>query len=249
MRLPVALLLFSLLVGQGCSQTKTDSADASIPVQHTQSSPGSGTDSFLTPHEIALFLNVVRHLPDQQPPEFVESEVIPLKSTTNIEQAVQVTRASIRNAITAERQVTEWEQSLPLKRAFHELQVEPAEFARLMLKISCAWSAWQIRQERPLLEACEQLDARIAQLTLQAQHLPDFADPPEERELLGVLEDLVVLSEFLRLLEQVPAQSLQAVAQAQAELRRVLPESSLREEFARYLDAQSRILRAGFETR
>jgi len=246
MRFPAVLLTAGILLGQGCARTPLDQmAESEIRVREQST---AASEAALTPSDIALFLKVIQHLPGQQPPEFVESEMIPLQGTHRLDQSVHQMRMSIRDAVTAERQVAEWEQQLPVKRTFVELGVDPHQFAQLMLNISCAWSAWQIRQERPLPEARQQLDTRIEQLMSQARQLPDSVDPIEEKELLNVLEELIVLSEFLRLLEQVPAENIDIVAQARSELRQILPESSLREEFSRYVDSQSRILRAGFES-
>jgi len=236
--------LLGALCLAGCGQKPAAAPQAEIPV--TAPSVRSISQTPLTQKEISKFFSVIQQLPDQQPPEFVESDLPRLASAQQIDRAVEQMRASIRRAVTPERQAAEWDQLPPLKHAFAKMNVEPVEFANLMLKISCAWSAWQIGQETTLSEAREQLDLRTSQLIEQAQQLPDEVSALERRELLDTLEELVVLTEFLQLLEQVPAESLPAVAAAQVELRRVLPASSLREEFSRYLDRQSRILRTGY---
>jgi len=247
MRLSTCLILTLGLLGHaGCGRTTfeqtSEALPGSIPVVR-ETAPVRPLEA----EDISLFLSVIRHLPGQQPPEFVESDLIPLQSAQQLDLAVTQMRASIRHALTAERQVAAWDQQLELKRAFQSLAVAPLEFANLMLRISCAWSAWQVGQERPLDEARELLDFRISQL-MQELHFYPAEESLDRKQLLEVLEELVMLSEFVRLLEQVPPASLQAVADAQAELRKVLPKTSLREEFAHYVDSQSRILRAGYQT-
>jgi len=242
-RLMPGIGLLGALCLTGCGHEPA-APQAEIPIAVPAATSISQTP--LTREEISKFLSVVQKLPDQQPPEFVESDLPRLASAEQIDRAVEHMRSSIRRAVTPERQAAEWSQLLPLKHAFAEMNVDPVEFANLMLKISCAWSAWQIGQETTLPDAREQLDLRTSQLIEQAQQLPEGVSALERRELLDLLEELVVLTEFLQLLEQVPAESLPAVAAAQAELRRVLPASSLREEFSRYLGQQSRILRTGY---
>jgi len=248
MRIASLLILVPglLLCGAGCSRSDSGHISETVPETVPAMTEPLSADP-LSVNEISLFLSVVRQLPGQRPPEFVESEMVPLQFEQQLGLAVMQMRESIRRAITAQRQVAAWNHQLELKQAFQGLSVDPLEFANLMLRISCAWSAWQVSQERSLPEAREMVDNRITQL-MQEFRLHDGQEHLQDRkQLLELLEELVTLSEFVRLLEQVPPASLRVVASAESELRQILPETTLREKFAHYVDSQARILRASYQ--
>lgn len=243
-----ACLIGGLLCLFGCARSGSEDGigkSVDVPVMLNDLPAGD----LLGQHEIAAFLAVLQRLPGQQAPEFAESILPRLTSVERLDTAVIRLRQAIRDAVTPERQVMEWQESPELQRAFASMQVNPLAFANLMLQISCAWSAWSVEQETSLSTAREQLDGRVVQLWEQLHSAAVPVGSIEQLQLLETLEELITLTEFLRLLEQVPPENVTAVAAARDQLQAVLPDSALADEFTKYLRSQSTILRAGYSYR
>lgn len=225
----------------GCSGGTVDHQAASLPQVSTERS--SLVSSWgLSPEEIAAFLEVVQRLPRQQVPEFAGAELPRITSTEGLESALETYRLAIRSGLSPGHQSEMWAKDSELQVAFQSMNVSPIAFADLMVRISCAWSAWQIQEELSLGQARQQIDEHIARLAATLEKVPsaDVLDQLESLELL------VARSEFLRLLEQVPSQSVQAVVTARRDLQAIMPKTDLASELRSTLEAQSKILRVGY---
>lgn len=196
----------------------------------------------LTAEEIAAFLEVVQRLPRQQVPEFAGADLPRITSTEGLEAALLEYRLAIRSGLSPGHQAERWAKDSELQAVFQTMRVSPIAFADLMVRISCAWSARQIQEELSLAQARHQIDEHIARLAAALEKVPssDVLDQLESLELL------VARSEFLRLLEQAPPSSIQAVASAHSDLQAIMPKTDLARELRETLEAQSKILRVGY---
>ncbi|WP_139228273.1 hypothetical protein [Planctomicrobium piriforme] len=203
----------------------TGCGTAPAPTETHFELPRGGVETALTDRDVDTFLKLLQRLPGGQAPEFAECDLPTLNGGPQLPQEVEELRQAMRLALLPERQVQHWQSSASLQTAFERLHVDPQAFAALTLRVSCAWSALTIPVETRTIETRRRLDLQIIELTRRLER--ETGTGWECSQKRQVLEELVALSEFLRLIESVPEQSLQTVAAHQTALRDVLPPSTL----------------------
>jgi hypothetical protein len=182
--------------------------------------------SFHTPvsqDEVALFLNVIRHLPNEKTPQFAELLLPSLTATEDLPEQIRCMQQDFRNALQPKLQASFWKSQPDLESAFAQINVDPEAFAKLTLRISTAWTALTVAEETRSREVRLRLRMQIDQLVSEIETKRFEHD--DHHQQLRVLEELVALSEFLSLLDQVPEDSLKTVERFQGELRQILPHS------------------------
>ena len=136
-------LLVITFVGMGCGRSeqgraveKKSAPKTSIKLVETS------LDSPLTEGEVTQFLEIVQRLPDQKVPVFNKAALsLSIKEDEDFDVYVESLRHSLRSAINAEAQGTNWRQERSLAKAFQLVGVSPEDFAKLATKITLAWSA------------------------------------------------------------------------------------------------------------
>ena len=140
-----------------------------------------------------------------------------------------------------------------MRQALADCGLEPEPFAALLVKMSTAVVRESLGAEIDLAEQGRQADRAVASLCGQLDGLD--GDPrlsPAVRnaraELLSaVLKESVAYREFVRLLEDVPAESVAAVARRADLLRRLMPATETLTAFEEKLKSQGQVMRASYE--
>mgnify|MGYP001358296650 CR=1 FL=1 len=235
-----------LTLGVGCSQGPEGPQSVelrTVAAAHSTAEHSTIVSTWqLTPEEIRAFVDVVQRLPGKQVPEFVGADLPRLTSSRGLEAAIQEYRHAIRLGVSPGHQSEMWAKNPALQVAFQEMGISPMAFADLMVRISCAWSSWKIQGELSVSQVRQQLDQHIARLAASLEQ----SAPPDLQDQLESLELLVGRSELLGLLEQVPRESIKAVASARDELRPIMPSDDQTRQLAEDLKTQARILRVGY---
>ncbi len=235
----------SLLLAWGCGQTPTAALTETPRSQTVTLAPVSAP---LTSADIAAFLTLSLQFPGSQAPSFASAELPRLTSPVGLRTAVQQLRAACRDALNPARQGAFWRGELALQPVFDRAGVEPAAFAALTLRMSCAWSALTICREASPVHMQRQLEAQIESLIRRIEQPLPGSTAWQGEQTLQALEEAVALSEFLGLLAQLPRESLQAVAACQHQLRTLLPKSAPGAEFVRRFESSPTIIPASFQT-
>jgi len=216
--------LLLILAVSGCG-AKSESPQTVQQIPVVQRDPASANLSRpLTPAEIEQFLLIISQLPGGQAPEYLPVEFAGLTSGTTLPAQIEQYRQAIRRAISPARQAAQWQQQPLLRSHLEQTGCSMEEFADLMLRVSSAWSASVVTSQATSPDIQQGIQQQIEQLQLELQR-PD-AKGFEAEQKLRILEELVAFSEFTRLLQQVPAESLLSISRARRELSQVMPESS-----------------------
>ncbi|WP_437186209.1 hypothetical protein SH668x_003353 [Planctomicrobium sp. SH668] len=235
-------LFASLLFFAGCAQSASEQ-EVSLPVTLSAEQLDEEIRRPLTAEEVHSFLLVLSKLPGKTAPSFVESELPRLDSAIHLDSQVPALRASIQGALSPTQQVESWKKDRDLQQAFTQIKLRQPAFAMLMIRISTAWSAMKIGETVSLESAAVPVETRINQLISEINGVAPYYDPDKHAELLQSLEQLVMLSEFIRILRMVPESSVQLMKETRGELEQVLPQSPFSRDFLKLVEAQAAILR------
>lgn len=242
------------LVAAGCLIVSGCGSRQGTEPQAASADPGSAIRTKplsipLTDEEVTAFLKSLEILPGGQAPPFFSSELPRLEQGNDLESAVLQLRSSIRQAIDPEFQGRCWNDDPAKRAAFQRLRLEPGAFASLVTRISCAWCVQTLSRDIPVRQVRRQIDERAQELVRLLQRPAAEVTAWEQEQLLRCLEDAVALSEFLRLLEEVPPESLQTVTRHREELRCVLEHSARWPLAAPAAPPGSGIVPAGYQVR
>jgi len=228
-------ILMITFVGMGCGQSEQDRAVEKKPVpQTTIKLVETSIDSPLTEGEVTQFLEIVQQLPDQKVPAFNKATLsLSIKEDEDFDVYVESLRLSLRSAINAEAQGTNWRQEKSLTKAFQFVGVSPEEFAKLATKITLAWSAAAVKGEVPILLTQRRITEQLEQS--ETDYRDEDATPEQQNEILKRVQELVALSEFLLLVQNTPEESLITIREKQIQLGEVLPELDLAAQFEEFL--------------
>lgn len=179
----------------------------------------------LTDREIESFLAVMSKLPGSEDAFGSFEQPLPrLDRDAPLRQAIEQLRTTYREQLQPAALASNWVPSPKLHSVLKEHRINPGAFTGMLLRLSSAWSAANLSRHQPVASLQERLQKQIQECRLRCEH-PSFKTTGWEREqLLSALEEAVILSEFLHLMEQIPPASLEAVARHETQLRRVLPD-------------------------
>lgn len=243
----LALIVLSTLVFSGCGASEQQgqplSSKATVPQIELD---GIDWKSPVTKQDLANFLAVIEHLPNQQVPPFAKIESgQQFAQHSNLQQDIDDLRRSYRSVFDPRLQGTEWKQDSKLTASFDQMQIAPEEFAALVIKISLSWSATAIRGEIPILATQRKLREQLAKLEFELLHpLPDQSKYERDHRISAIRET-VALSELLDLVSAVPDQSI-AVMKANADLmKKHLPPARLKASFEQCFESSPKVIRVG----
>ncbi len=216
--IPILSLAFALT---GCGQ----SSDCLEPVVSVPVRIDVMQSAFMTPlteQDVAIFLQVLEHLPNRQIPEILPAELPTLRPGHDIEGQVQVLRNAMRSALSPEVQADHWMADPQVRTHLRKIGINPVAFAELTLRISSAWSALVVAPETRSPELRAQIHEQVVALVHQLKQKSESAFEMDQKRL--ILEELVAFSEFLSLIDLVPETSIQTVSRCRRQLAHVLPE-------------------------
>lgn len=225
-----------LIVGCGSGG---ESVDAPTPTVHM---PSQSLDDPLTEDEVATFLKVIDDLPGGTVPEFEPLSQVTASDRLRAEQLADIYRQEYRAMFDASRHGERWRKDGRLMQTFERFHVEPEDFAALMIRMSCAVAANAISSRVDLSAASERAEDQLRQTISRIDRIdaaPPTADrQPRRQPLLEALQELVALSEFSRILVNVPQASRDVIARRRGELLQHLPETGSVELFERTVESE-----------
>lgn len=245
LRLLVFVLLLCLLPA-GCSREQSQTSEAPTQSVHR---PSTTLGDPLTEQELETFLAVLDALPGKQAPEFEPLAQATASDQYSANQLVEVYREEYRAMFDASRHGARWRKNDEMTKTLSRYDVTPEDFAALMIRTSCAVTAGAISPQVDLRRVSADADAQVARLVEHLTGLDDAPRTPDvverRREALEALQNLVAFSEFTRILQNVPAASLELVARHRSRLAGHLPQTGSMEGLEQAINSQ--IVPAGFE--
>lgn len=209
----------------------------------------------LTSAEVETFLQVVKALPDQQPPEPSSPAHLQIPAERTPRERVALWRAHIREQLDPRRMADSWKHGDRIRSILAELEVDPTAFASLMSRISAAWVSRSLdgggadleKESRSAENRTELAIRQIEEIDRRSKGLREIpAHWRTRREaLLEGVHELVSLSEFLRLVRSVPPASRQVLEGRREDLAVLLPVVTGDSPFERRDDR--RVVPTGFE--
>jgi hypothetical protein len=223
-----------------------------------QAPPEAAVSLARTPHltdaDIQAFLSIVQKLPGQNPPAFQPLAEVDFTSDAKAADMVSRWQREFRSSYNPVVQAKLWKRDTTLRVAFVDCGVEPENFATLLVSLATAVVRESLDPEIDLAALSQQADAAITSLCSQFDGLD--RDPrlsPSVRnsraELLSaVLKETVAYREFLRLLEQVPPESVAAIPPRREVLERLMPTTETVQLFRKKLQSQGAVIQASHES-
>jgi hypothetical protein len=202
--------------------------------------PLAAIDTPITANDLALFLAVVKSHPKKQVPEFAQLDSIPpVDDTLAGPDLAAEYRQRLRRLFDPRVQGEQLANDPVWSGLLRQRQLDPAQFASLVLRLSCAVTRHQLAARHDLPRLSQSAEARIA------AHLADIqktdATPPAQwtNELtfsrtrsVVQLSQAAALAEFARLLESVPAPTRDIVDKHFDAIRPLIPAESGEQAFA-----------------
>lgn len=246
--LSVGLVIFACL---GCSQSEPKPAAARV----RHSIAVKPLSAPLTSAEVGAFLQVAKALPGQQPPEPSLPIPLQIRAGQPPRECLALWRAHIREQLDPERMAGSWKHGDRIQTILAEQEVDPTAFASLMSRISAAWVSRSLegggvdleKESRSAENRAELAIRQIEEIDRRSKGLREIpAHWLTRREaLLDSVQELVSLSEFLRLMRSVPPASRQVLDARREDLAALLPPVSAESPFERLDDR--RVVPTGFE--
>lgn len=246
----LALCLICALTGCGGSDDVRESA---TPVARRAS---ASFEAPLSEQDVRTFLEIVRRLPAGKAPEFEPLASESIDDRLPAQALVSTYRREYRRLYDPVEQGSRWRRNSQLMAVLTAHGMESEAFAALMARLGCALAAGTINSRMNLSEAAEKADRLLDDLITRIDEWDERAAQgivsssnvaPRRQPLVDQLKDLVALSEFSRMLLNVPAESCAAVERHRQELAVHLQESKDVGFFERTLDAEAVIVPVRFE--
>ena len=249
--LSVGLIGLLCLGGFGCG--KSEPGPAVVKVRPSMAvQPLSAP---LTATEVETFLAVVKSLPGGQPPEPAPPTPLRVPPGHPPRECLTLWRAHIREQLDPQQMAGNWKHGGRVHEILAEHEVDPTAFASLMSRISAAWVSRSLEGggtdlDKESRSADNRMEIAVRQIEEIDRRSQGLAEVPGQwvarREaLLENLQELVSLSEFLRLMKSVPPESRQVLEARRSDLVALLPSVNGDTPFERRDDR--RVIPTGFE--
>ena len=209
----------------------------------------------LTSAEVEAFLQVVQALPDQQSPEPSLPAPLHLAAGRSPRESLALWRGHIREQLDPQRMADSWKHGARVHKILAEQQVDPVAFASLMSRISAAWVSRSLegggadleKESRSAENRAELAIRQIEEIDRRSVGLREIPAHWLSRRaaLLDSVQELVSLSEFLRLIRSVPPESREVLDLRREALAALLPAVSGDSPFERRDDR--RVVPTSFE--
>jgi hypothetical protein len=212
------------------------------------------SETHLTDADIQAFLEIVRKLPGQNPPAFQPVSEVDFTSDRAAADVVARWQREFRSSYSPEVQAKLWKRDSLLRSALSDCGVDPRDFATFLVNLSTAVVRESLDPQVDLAALGRQADGSIASLSSQFDNLDrDSQLSPTVRNtraelLTAVLKETVAYREFLRLLEQVPMESIAAIAPHRDVLQRLMPPTETVQLFRKKLASQRSVIQASHDT-
>jgi hypothetical protein len=208
----------------------------------------------LSDASIKAFLEIVSQLPGQKPPAFQPLAEVDLTSDSSAADMVARWQREFHSSYSPDVQAKFWKRDSALRSALADCDVDPREFAALLINLSIAVVRSSLDPEIDVAALGEQADRSIASLANQFDHLD--RDPrlsPSVRNaraevLSAVLKETVAYREFLRLLDRVSPESVSAIAPHRDALERLMPATETVQLVRKKLESGRGVIQAGHES-
>jgi hypothetical protein len=204
--------------------------------------------------DVALFFQIVAAFPDGQPPAFQPAAEVDLSIDAGARDMVARWQREFRSSSSPQVQAKLWRRDARFRRVIDQLDIEPEELARLMVRISTAvvrdsldprinLSALAEQADRAIDSLCEQYDG------LDRNHRLSLTVRNGRAEFLAeCLKETVAYREFITLLEAVPEESVRVAGRHRDRLKPLLPTSETMQAFVKRYESQATVIQAGHTT-
>lgn len=207
----------------------------------------------LSADDVSKFLSSIKQLPNKQIPEFTPLNEIPSPKNLAASEHVEQLRKKLDRQLDPRLQSSRWRHDPQLVQSLKQAGYTPEDFADILVRVSCAFSALALNEELNLAEihtnASEKLKKTIENLDTIASF--KSALTREQQQIKANLESQLLqwvgLVHFSELLQTVPQASLQAVAAHRKELKHLLPESPVPDGLKKSKEFFSEIIPTSYE--
>jgi len=207
----------------------------------------------LSPAEVVSFLEIVRLLPGEQPPEPTLPPVPELGGETPPRERLAAWRGHIRRQLEPEQIAQSWKHGSRVQQILADHGIEPVAFASLMSRISATWVSASLESTdlaKETSSAENRIELAVRQLEEIDRRSRGLREVPAHwvtrREAVWAsLQELVSLVEFLRLMRSVPDASREAIQARRTALAKLLPAVEANSPFE--LRDDRRIVPTGFD--
>jgi hypothetical protein len=216
--------------GDGGAGGKSTASAAAVPA----------IDAPISANELALFLAVVESHPKRQVPEFAQLDAVPPvdDSLSGPDLATEY-RQRLRRLFDPRVQGERLANDSVWSKILRERRLDPAEFASLVLRLSCAVTRHQLAARHDLARISKSADNRIEELVADIRKTDSTPPAKWTNELtfgrtrsVVQLAQSAALAEFAALLESVPPATRQLVERDFDALRPLIPAESGEQAFA-----------------
>jgi hypothetical protein len=238
-----------LLLAFGCSSESVETA--AVPIASDQQS--SESSNGLSDAEITDFLMIVRELPGGEFPEFEPAGVPRVQPEQEPESAILAWRTAYRRSCEPAQLAQSWQGERNIAGVLARRGYSPEEFAHLVRRISLSITADSLADRIDFSTAHQHVEEQIAEMT-QAIHQLDVApdvnwtvqDRLHRREaMMLALQETTALSEFLRLLSDIPEESRLVAQRRRTELESFLPDHGREvSQFERFFEMNAEVVPA-----
>jgi hypothetical protein len=175
----------------------------------------------MTNDEILAFIDLVKSLPDGQPPAFSLMSSAAKVQGLQLDAAVQAWRAAVRNSLTTDTLMKGWNPRTALRRAIDESHVPPRALTSLMLRLSCSMGVEAMGGRRNVAAQRVIADENINRIVANIQRL-DRAGQLITNSAWEGLEEATSLAEYLAILTTMPVENQLVLAEHQDALAAIL---------------------------
>lgn len=228
----ISLALCACAFWAGCGETPSP-RETAVVEQDELSAPADlsitekNLSEPLTEDEVLSFIELVKSLPEGQPPTFTPVSTGAKVQGLRLDEAILAWRGAVRNALTVETLLQGWTPKASVRRALSERRVPTKALTSLMLRLSCTLGVEALGGRRNVAAQRVITDEKIASIVTLIQRMDRAGQPIADSYWQG-LEEAVSLSEYLNVLLEVPPENQLVVAGYQAELQAMLPVASNR---------------------
>jgi hypothetical protein len=242
----LSLLCLTLLAGCASEAPESDA----MPVADAQQ---SAELNGLADHEVTDFLTIVRDLPGGEFPEFEPDGIPSMLAGEEPEAAILVWRVAYRQSCDPRNLARSWAGDQEIQNVLNRRGYSPEQFADLVRRISLAVTAEALEDRMDFASAQREVEEQLLEMS-QAIHQFDVVPDPSLTEqeqrtrreaLMLALQDTTALSEFLKMLAEMPANAREVAQRRRADLAPHLPEEGTSvSQFERYFESDAQIVPA-----
>lgn len=242
----------SALLLWGCGGSDTEmptTTPVAVRAEASQESP-------LTEADVRTFLAIVQDLPQGKVPQFQPLAAAAIDDRLPADTLATVYRREYRRMFDPVEQGRHWRRDSQLTSILSGHELTPEEFAALLTRLGCTVAAGTVSSRFDLADAAAKADEQLQEIIARINEwdsgaasgsISAVSAPQHRQSLVDQLKHLVALSEFSRVLLEIPPESLKAVAQHRQALAEHLPQAGNLQLFERNFDGEAVMVPVNFE--